>query len=270
MIELRNVCKSWNHGQTFAVRDVSLCVEAGQVLALLGGSGSGKTTTVRMINRLIEVTSGEIIVAGKDISQSDPVQLRRGIGYVFQRIGLLPHLNVADNVTLLLKVKGIDAKQRYEKAAELLELVELPPLTFLQRMPGELSGGQQQRVGFARAIAAQPSVMLLDEPFGALDPVTRDTLQTEFLRLQKKFGWTAVIVTHDMAEALLLADRIAVMQDGKVIRIGTPTELMNDPQHPYVAQLLETPKRHGRLVSQLSSHFASDAKSPNPGTLDAE
>ncbi|MBI1249571.1 ATP-binding cassette domain-containing protein [bacterium] len=253
MIQLRDICKSWDGGKTFAVKNVSLEVGEGKVLALLGGSGSGKSTTVKMINRLIEPTSGSILIGGEDITHQDPVLLRRRIGYVFQSIGLLPHMTVADNVTLLLKLEGVPAEQRKERATELLNMVDLPAETFAQRLPSELSGGQRQRVGFARALAAEPKVMLLDEPFGALDPVTRDTLQIEFQRIQKSLGLTAVIVTHDMAEALLLADMIAVMHLGKVLRIGTPRELLQDPGDDYVAKLLETPRRHGELVQELSS-----------------
>ena len=253
MIELQNISKSWDGGQTFAVKSISLEVPTGKVLALLGGSGSGKSTTVKMINRLIEPTSGRILVDGEDITQQDPVLLRRRIGYVFQSIGLLPHLNVADNVTLLLKLQGIKTAERTAIANRLLDLVDLPSETFAGRLPSELSGGQRQRVGFARALAAEPTVMLLDEPFGALDPVTRDTLQIEFLKIQKQLGLTAVIVTHDMAEALLLADVIAVMNEGEVLRIGTPRELLHDPGDDYVARLLETPRRHGELVRELSA-----------------
>lgn len=253
MIQLKELCKSWDAGKTFAVKNVSLEVPEGKVLALLGGSGSGKSTTVKMINRLIEPTSGSILVGGEDITHQDPVQLRRRIGYVFQSIGLLPHMNVSDNVTLLLKLQGIPAEERTTKANELLDMVDLPHETFAQRLPSELSGGQRQRVGFARALAAQPKVMLLDEPFGALDPVTRDTLQIEFSRIQRSLGLTAVIVTHDMAEALLLADVIAVMNVGEILRIGTPKELLQDPGDDYVAKLLETPRRHGKLVRELSA-----------------
>jgi len=253
MIQLQDLCKSWDGGQTFAVKKVSLEVPQGKVLALLGGSGSGKSTTVKMINRLIEPTSGSILVGGEDITHQDPVQLRRRIGYVFQSIGLLPHMNVADNVTLLLKLQGVPASERTTKANELLDMVDLPHETFAGRLPSELSGGQRQRVGFARALAAEPKVMLLDEPFGALDPVTRDTLQIEFSRIQRSLGLTAVIVTHDMAEALLLADIIAVMNIGEILRIGTPKELLQDPGDDYVAKLLETPRRHGELVRELSA-----------------
>jgi osmoprotectant transport system ATP-binding protein len=251
MISLQDVSKSWDNGRTHSVRHVTLRVPAGQVLALLGGSGCGKSTTVKMINRLIDPSEGRIEVDGQDVARVDPVQLRRRIGYVFQGIGLFPHLTVADNVAVVPKLLGWP-RSRYEpRARELLQLVHLPPEEYAARFPGQLSGGQQQRVGFARALAAEPKVMLLDEPFGALDPVTRDSLQGEFQSLQRSLGLTAVLVTHDMAEALLLADRIAVMNEGRVLREGTPAELLREPGHEYVAALLATPRRHGELLRAI-------------------
>lgn len=249
MIQFEQVSKSWDDGKTFAVRELDLRVERGEVVALLGGSGCGKSTTVKMINRLIEPTSGMITVDGRDVRQQDPVQLRRGIGYVFQAIGLFPHMTISENVGIVLRLLG--QRDSTERIRELLELVELPAEEFQARYPNQLSGGQRQRVGFARALAARPEVMILDEPFGALDPVTRDGLQLEFQRLQKQFGFTAVMVTHDMAEALLLADRIAVMRSGQILRIGKPAELLQHPGDPYVAALLETPRRHGQLLQRL-------------------
>ena len=253
MIVADNVSKSFDGGKTFAAQDVSFSVERGTVLALLGGSGSGKSTTIKMINRLIEPTSGRILVDGKDVAEQDPVQLRRGIGYVFQAIGLFPHITVRENVGMVPKLLG-ESEEKYSKQVdELLDMVELPANEFGARFPNQLSGGQRQRVGFARALAGGAKVMLLDEPFGALDPVTRDSLQTEFKNLQEKFELTAVIVTHDMAEALLLADQIAVMKDGNVVRIGAPRELLMDPGDDYVAQLLSTPRRHGELMKNLEA-----------------
>ncbi len=251
MIEADQVCKSFDGGQTFAVRDVSFMVETGEVLALLGGSGSGKSTVVKMINRLIEPTSGRVLVEGHDVQDGDPVQLRRRIGYVFQAIGLFPHLTVEENVSIIPKLLGQKPEQYRDRVRELLDLVEMPYAEFGDRFPHQLSGGQKQRVGFARALGGQARVMLLDEPFGALDPVTRDSLQVEFLELQKKLNLTALVVTHDMAEALLLADRIAVMRRGEVVRMGTPRELLRDPGNDYVARLLSTPRRHGELIRSL-------------------
>ena len=216
-----------------------------------GDRDPGKSTTIKMINRLIEPTSGRILVDGQDVATQDPVLLRRRIGYVFQAIGLFPHMTVRENVAMVPKLLGHSAETFDKRVNELLELVELPAAEFGARFPHQLSGGQRQRVGFARALAGGAKVMLLDEPFGALDPVTRDSLQTEFKTLQKKFELTAVLVTHDMAEALLLADQIAVMKEGSVVRIGTPRELLKEPGDDYVAQLLSTPRRHGELMKNL-------------------
>ena len=256
MIELKQVSKSWDGGQSFAVEELSLEVEDGTVLALLGGSGCGKSTTVKMINRLIDPTHGEILVNGVNVMQQDPVTLRRKIGYVFQGIGLFPHMTVAENVAIIPRITGQDAASYQTEVDELLDLVHLPAREFASRRPEQLSGGQRQRVGFARALAAEPSVMLLDEPFGALDPVTRDSLQTEFKNLQRNLGFTAVLVTHDMAEALLLADQIAVMNAGHLVRIGAPAELLADPGNDYVAALLETPRRHVQLLRTLENRNA--------------
>ncbi|MEZ6117383.1 MAG: ATP-binding cassette domain-containing protein [Pirellulaceae bacterium] len=257
MIRLENVRKTWDGGTTFAVDGICWQASAGTVTALLGGSGCGKSTTVKMINRLIEPTSGLIEIDGQDIGNLDPVQLRRRIGYVFQGIGLFPHMTVFENVATVPKLLGTPASEYREKVNSLLEMVHLPTNEFGDRLPNQLSGGQRQRVGFARALAASPKIMLLDEPFGALDPVTRDALQSEFRQLQRSLQLTAVIVTHDMAEALLLADQILVMQGGKIIRSGSPGELLNDPGHEYVAQLLETPRRHSQLLRTLEANGLS-------------
>lgn len=253
MIVAEKVSKSFDGGRTFAAKDVSFKVERGTMLALLGGSGSGKSTTIKMINRLIEPTSGRILVDGKDVVEQDPVLLRRRIGYVFQAIGLFPHKTVEENVGMVPKLLGQQPAEYRERVHELLEMVELPVKDFAKRYPHQLSGGQRQRVGFARALGGDAKVMLLDEPFGALDPVTRDSLQSEFKALQERLELTSVIVTHDMAEALLLADQIAVMKDGDVVRIGTPRELLKDPGNDYVAKLLSTPRRHGELMRSLES-----------------
>lgn len=251
MITIDSVSKSWDGGRTYAVRDMTLRVPRGTVLALLGGSGCGKSTTVKMINRLIEPSAGRIEVGGEDTSQVDPVVLRRRIGYVFQGVGLFPHMTIADNVSVIPRLLGWSPGDYRGKVNELLDMVHLPSGEYAARYPAQLSGGQRQRVGFARALAADPKVMLLDEPFGALDPVTRDSLQTEFKDIQRKLDLTAVIVTHDMAEAMLLADVIAVMNEGLVLRVGTPAELLADPGDPYVATLLATPRRHGELLQKI-------------------
>ncbi len=251
MILLENVSKQYDGGK-FAVRDVSLRVPAGQMLVLLGGSGCGKTTTLKMINRLIEPTSGRIEVNGQDVRAADPVELRRGIGYVFQGIGLFPHMTIAENVAVVPKLLGWPAGRIDKRVDELLEMVHLPPAEYRGRLPSQLSGGQQQRVGFARALAAGPQVLLLDEPFGALDPVTRDELRGEFLQLRRRLGLTAVMVTHDMTEALLSADLIAVMNHGRLVQVGTPHELLTRPADDFVAALMEAPRRQAKQVEQIA------------------
>jgi osmoprotectant transport system ATP-binding protein len=251
MILLDGVSKSYD-GVHFSVHEVSLHVPAGHLLVLLGGSGCGKTTTLKMINRLIEPSAGRIEVNGRDVRAADPVSLRRGIGYVFQGIGLFPHLSVAENVAVVPRLLGWPAGRIAERVEELLELVHLPPEQFRARIPRQLSGGQQQRVGFARALAAGPQVMLLDEPFGALDPITRDELRGEFLQIRRRLGLTAVMVTHDMTEALLSADQVAVMHAGRLLQVGTPHELMTRPGHPFVAALMATPKRQVKQLEALA------------------
>jgi osmoprotectant transport system ATP-binding protein len=251
MIRLENVGKSYD-GKTWPVRDVSLEVPRGELLVLLGGSGSGKTTTLKMINRLIEPTTGRILVEGRDVGAVDPVELRRGIGYVVQGIGLFPHLTIAENVAVVPRLLHWPDDRIAARVEELLKLVQLDPGQYRGRYPRELSGGQQQRVGFARALAAGPRVMLLDEPFGALDPVTRDELRGEFRHIQKQLGLTAVMVTHDMTEALLLADRIAVMNAGRLVRVGTPRELLHDPGDEFVAALLSAPRRQAAELEALT------------------
>lgn len=252
MIVLDRVSKSYD-GLHYSVLEVSLTVPTGTLLVLLGGSGCGKTTTLKMINRLIEPTSGRIEVNGRDVRSLDAVALRRGIGYVFQGIGLFPHLTVAENVAVVPRLLRWTKERTAARVDELLDLVHLPPQEYRPRFPRELSGGQQQRVGFARALAAGPTVMLLDEPFGALDPITRDELRTEFLNLRKRLGLTAVMVTHDMTEALLSADHIAVMNAGRLVRLGTPHELLTDPQDDFVAALLSTPKRQAEQLEALAA-----------------
>lgn len=252
MIVLDNVCKSYDGSGTYSVRDVSLKVPTGSLLVLLGGSGCGKTTTLKMINRLIEPTSGRIEIDGRDVRAIDPVELRRSIGYVFQGVGLFPHLPIADNVGMVPRLLGWSRERIAARVDELLAIVHLPPEQYRDRYPRQLSGGQQQRVGFARALAAGPRVMLLDEPFGALDPLTRDDLRDEFLNLRRRLGLTAVMVTHDMTEALLSADLIAVMNGGRLLRIGSPRELLNDPGDPFVAALMASPKRQADRLEALA------------------
>jgi osmoprotectant transport system ATP-binding protein len=256
MIVLDGVSKRYGPAGRPAVDHVSLTVAPGELLVLLGGSGSGKTTTLKMINRLVEPTAGRITVAGRDVSALDPVALRRGIGYVFQGVGLFPHLTVSENLAVVPRLLRWDEASIRRRVEELLNLVHLPADEFRSRLPHELSGGQQQRVGFARALAAGPQVMLLDEPFGALDPITRDEVRREFLALRKQLNLTAVLVTHDMTEALLSADRIAVMKEGRLLRVGTPRELLADPGDDFVAALLSSPRRQ---TEQLEALWAGGA-----------
>ncbi len=253
MIVLEKVSKSYDGGATFAVRDVSLRVPERRLLVLLGGSGCGKTTTLKMINRLIEPSSGRILVDGRDVRELDPVALRRGVGYVFQGIGLFPHLSVAENVAIVPRLLRWPPAKIGVRVDELLDLVHLPPGEYRGRMPRQLSGGQQQRVGFARALAAGPKVMLLDEPFGALDPITRDELRVEFLQIRRQLGLTAVMVTHDLTEALLSADLLAVMEAGRLLQVGTPHELLTSPEHPFVATLMATPRRQAEQLENLTA-----------------
>ena len=216
MIRLEHVTKQFDNGQT-AVDDLTLEVDEGQLCVLVGPSGCGKTTTMKMINRLIEPSSGRIFLDGDDVTHVDPVHLRRRIGYVIQQVGLFPHLTVADNVSTVPRLLGWDRRRTRERVSELLELVGLPPAQYAGRYPGQLSGGQQQRVGVARALGADPAVLLMDEPFGAIDPITRERLQNEFLRLQSEVHKTIVFVTHDIEEAVKLGDRIAVFREGGVL-----------------------------------------------------
>ncbi len=251
MIRLTDVRKTYDDGASFAVDGVSLGVQPGELVVLLGESGCGKTTTLKMINRLIERTDGTIRVDGRDVSTADPVELRRSIGYVFQGIGLFPHMTVEQNVAIVPTLLGWSRSDKRQRAAELLELVNLPAGEYRERAPRQLSGGQRQRVGLARALAARPRIMLMDEPFGALDPLTRDQLQTEYIRIHRALGLTTLMVTHDMTEALLMADRIAVMNGGRMLQAGSPHELLTGPEDDYVARLMATPKRQADRVEEL-------------------
>src|SRR5215212_11349911 len=242
LIAFAHVGKSFDGGRVRAVDGVTLDVAEGEFLAIVGGSGSGKTTLLRLANRLIEADSGSIKVEGEDVRAVDRVSLRRRIGYVFQSGGLFPHISVAGNIGITPRLLRTPAAEVSARIDELLDLVRLDRAQYRDRFPHELSGGQRQRVGVARALAAKPRIVLMDEPFGALDPLTRDALGDDYRSLHSKLGLTSVMITHDMTEAILLADRIAVMRGGRLLAQGTPSELsMSD--NAYVGELLRTPRR---------------------------
>jgi osmoprotectant transport system ATP-binding protein len=256
MIALHGVTKSFDGGTAFAVRNVSFEVPAGAFVAIVGGSGSGKTTTLKTINRLIEADSGSIAIERTPIQAIEPHALRRRIGYVFQGVGLFPHMNVAANIGITPQLLGWRAEEIEARTTELLDLVDLPR-EFATRMPSELSGGQRQRVGVARALAARPSIMLMDEPFGALDPLTRDALGTNYRRLHDRMKLTTLMVTHDVLEAVLLADRILVMRAGEVVADGPPRELLNDHPDSEVRSLMDMPRRQSTRVQSLLENGAT-------------
>lgn len=264
MIRVQNISKTYR--QVAAVDRVSFEVAEGQTLCLIGSSGSGKTTTLKMLNRLIEPDAGQIEIENQDILTGSPVRLRRKIGYVIQQGGLFPHLTVARNVGLLLELEKWPAAKLKARVAELLELVNLPAATFARRYPQELSGGQQQRVGLARALALNPPIVLMDEPFGALDPITRTQVQDGFLEIQQQFGMTTVMVTHDMAEAFKFGDRIAIMDKGKVLQIGTPLDLIQQPVSDFVAEFVCAQAGLDQLmtlpVQKLAEPLNQEAPSP--------
>jgi osmoprotectant transport system ATP-binding protein len=234
MLELDAVRKVYPGGQV-ALHEVSLRVAAGTTLALLGPSGCGKTTLLKLINRLLEPTSGRVVIDGEDSATLDPVALRRRIGYVVQEAGLFPHLTAAANAAVVPDLLGWPAERQRQRVHELFALLGLDPAQMATRFPSQLSGGQRQRVGLARALAADPSILLMDEPFGALDPLIRARLQDEFRDLQARLAKTVVIVTHDVDEAFRLADAVAVLDAGRVVQIGTPAEIRRAPASPFVA-----------------------------------
>ena len=238
-IELLNVTKQYPNQDQAAVENFSMKINPGELIMLVGPSGCGKTTTMKMINRIIEPTSGSITIDGEDVLSLDQNTLRRRIGYVIQQIGLFPHMTIAENVSVVPKLLGWSKEKTTARVEELLSVVELDPKTFLNRYPKQLSGGQQQRVGVARALAADPPVMLMDEPFGATDPITREKLQAEFLRLQESIGKTIVFVTHDFDEAIKLGDRIAVLgPKSKIEQFDTPAKILANPASAYVSSFI--------------------------------
>jgi osmoprotectant transport system ATP-binding protein len=250
-IELDRLCKSFDGGRTFAVHDVTLHVELGLFVALVGASGSGKTTTLKFINRLIEPDSGTVRIEGEPVSAGDAATLRRCIGYVFQGIGLFPHMSVGENIAITPQLLGWPQADTAARVSELLDLVELPQ-SYASRSPLGLSGGEQQRVAVARAIAARPKILLMDEPFGALDPITRDTVRSSYQSLHDRLGLTTIMVTHDVQEAVLLADRIAVMSAGHILAYDTPRALLStEAAAAEVANLMAMPKRQAERIRAL-------------------
>ncbi|WP_316227318.1 ATP-binding cassette domain-containing protein [Bradyrhizobium sp. SZCCHNR1047] len=259
LISYANVRKSFAGlaGAVVAVDSVSLEIAEGEFLAIVGSSGSGKTTLLRLTNRLIEADSGTIHIAGEDTSSLDPVSLRRRIGTVFQNGALFPHMTVAANIGITPRLIGTPPEKIVDRVDELLDLVQLDRTVHRDRLPHELSGGQRQRVGVARALAAGPRIVLMDEPFGALDPLTRDAVGSDYRALHERLKLTTLMITHDITEALLLADRIAVMRAGRLVEVGTPAELAVS-REPYVAELMTTPRRQAvRLAALLPESGAA-------------
>jgi osmoprotectant transport system ATP-binding protein len=250
-IALDRVSKTY--GESKVLDGVSLDVADREFLALVGPSGSGKTTLLRLVNRLIDPSEGTVRVGGEDVRTVDPIVLRRRIGYVFQGIGLFPHMTVAENIGITPRLLGQDAAAIARRVDELLDLVRLDRAVHRERFPHELSGGERQRVGVARALAAGPRLVVMDEPFGALDPLTREALADDYRRLHDELHLTTVMVTHDMIEALLLADRIAVMRGGHLAAEGTPEALMADTQDAFVSEMMQTPRRHAERLNALQA-----------------
>lgn len=236
MIEFQHVSKIYKGGKV-AVEDVNLSFEKGEFICFIGTSGSGKTTCMRMINRMTDPSKGKILIDGKSVTDINPVELRRQIGYVIQSIGLMPHMTIRENITLVQKLLKVSQEERNKTAEKMIDLVELPR-EMLDRYPHELSGGQQQRIGVVRALAADQDIILMDEPFGALDPITRDSLQDLIKDLQERLGKTVVFVTHDMDEALKLASRIVIMSEGRVIQFDTPQNILRNPATTFVEELI--------------------------------
>jgi osmoprotectant transport system ATP-binding protein len=251
-ISIVDASKSYDGQGALAVHNVSLEVHEGEFVAIVGESGSGKTTLLKLINRLVEPSGGEIIVSGNNVGADDPIRLRRSIGYVFQEVGLFPHMTVAENVAVTPRLLGWDSAKIAARVAELLELVRLPQET-AARFPATLSGGQRQRVGVARALAAGPKIMLMDEPFGAVDAITREGLAGDYRTLHERLQLTTILITHDVVEAVLLADRIAVMHGGTILEVGTPQNLLSHPVHDYVRELMAMPRQQADRVGVLLS-----------------
>jgi osmoprotectant transport system ATP-binding protein len=249
-IRFDNIVQRFPGAPRLALDHVALSIAQGEFVAIVGPSGSGKTTLLRLINRLADPAEGNVLIGGENVRDIEPVSLRRRIGYVFQGIGLFPHMTIAENIAITPRLLGWPEAKRQTRVRKLLELVRLPQ-HYETRMPHQLSGGERQRVGVARAIAAEPKIVLMDEPFGALDPVTREALTEDYRALHEKLGLTSVMITHDMLEALTLADRIVVLQAGKIVEEGTPETLMRGAKHAYVRELMQMPERQAKKLATL-------------------
>lgn len=261
MIEFKNIKKSYK--SKTILENFNLNIDSGKLVVLIGASGCGKTTLLKMINRLISITEGEILINGKNINNMDPIELRRGIGYVIQQTGLFPHMTVKENVEIIPKLMKKSESEIEQKTIELLNMVGLNPKEYLYRYPAELSGGQQQRVGVARAFAADAEIILMDEPFSALDPITRTELQEQLFNIQKEYNKTIVFVTHDMDEAINIADMICILKDGKIIQYDTPENILKNPENDYVEEFV------GRNKIWAKPEFikAEDVMINNPATV---
>jgi osmoprotectant transport system ATP-binding protein len=262
MIRLEDVSKIYPDG-TEAVKDVSLEIQEGELCVLLGPSGCGKTTTMKMINRLIPITEGKIFIDGTDNQELDENELRRDIGYAIQEIGLFPHMTVAENISTVPNLKGWSKEEARNRADELLELMGMDPNEHMDKYPVELSGGQRQRVGVARSLGANPPIMLMDEPFGAIDPITRDKLQDEFLNIQEEIQKTIVFVTHDINEAIKMGTKIALLKDGELVQYSAPAELLAQPKNQFVRDFVGT----DRTLKSMRLMKAKDAMKTSPKTV---
>ncbi|MDG6243981.1 MAG: ATP-binding cassette domain-containing protein [Methanolobus sp.] len=265
-IKFKGITKKY--GPVYAVKDLDLEVRGGELLILIGPSGSGKTTALRMMNRMIDQDTGSVTINGLDTRDVDPVRLRRNMGYVIQNIGLFPHMTIGENIGLVPKLEGWDKKKIHQRVSNLLDFVSLPPDIFMKRYPRQLSGGQQQRVGLARAMATDPPLFLMDEPFGALDPILRKQLQKEFLKIKNEINRTIIFVTHDIEEALVLGDRIAIMDQGQLVQVGPPEELIFNPASELVSDIVDNQRKYKHmdtlkvkdLMSAYEDKYALDGK----------
>ncbi|WP_373598991.1 ABC transporter ATP-binding protein [Paraclostridium bifermentans] len=256
MIKLENITKIYDNNKFPSVDNLSLHIKKGEICVFLGPSGCGKSTTLRMINKLIEPTSGEIEIDGKNIKDSNPDKLRMGIGYVIQQIGLLPHKTIEENIAVVPRLYGWDKERIKNRVTELLELVGLDPKVERNKRPSQLSGGQTQRVGVARALACEPPIMLMDEPFGAVDPIARMNLQNEFLKIQRELKTTICFVTHDIEEAIKMGDKIAIFNKGKIVQYDTPSNILKNPADDFVKDFMG----EHRVIKSLSLYEVKDVK----------